>query len=254
VYLVYNRARPSVDDETSGLRKAQGKARADARGSGGRNGKRDKSRQRQRKRTGAQPPNSMPHSGQHRDPFLAWPGNLSHPALKVDLTIAADVNRAVVKMTKLTGAAALSRNCRVQVRCHDPRAMCCVFILHAALCHGWDRLLASPGRYMRRARMTTGLRPAVIARGDFPGVMNSSLFMHPPFWDESDLMVLRKSGYLGDVNLVKSRRHNDERRPAVLSLCQFPRQTVLIGPSLPEYLSLLKNSLNLRLRCIAGVC
>jgi hypothetical protein len=182
------------------------------------------------------------------------PGNLSHPTLEVDLTIAADVNRAVVKMTKLTCAAALSRNCRVQVRCHDPRAMCCVFILHAALCHGWDRLLASPGRYMRRARMTTGLRPAVIARGDFPGVMNSSLFMHPPFWDESDLMVLRKSGYLGDVNLVKSRRHNDERRPAVLSLCQFPRQTVLIGPSLPEYLSLLKNSLNLRLRCIAGVC
>jgi hypothetical protein len=46
--------------------------------------------------------------------------------------------------------------------------------------------------------------------------MNSSLFMHPPYWDEPDLMVLRKNGYPGDASLVKSRRRNDERRPAVL--------------------------------------
>src|SRR5580704_869091 len=52
--------------------------------------------------------------------------------------------------------------------------------------------------------------------GQFPGVMNSSLFMHPPYWDESDLMILRKSGYPGDASLVKSQRHNDERHPVVL--------------------------------------
>jgi hypothetical protein len=38
--------------------------------------------------------------------------------------------------------------------------------------------------------MATGLRPAVIARGHFPGVMNSSLFMHPSYRAEADLMVL----------------------------------------------------------------